>query len=167
MPMRESIRLEKFWRRVDKSSGCWIWTGPKGPEPGHNYGKLMWHNKYMRAHRVAYELMVGPIPEGLCVLHSCDNPLCVNPNHLFLGTQLDNIRDRDAKGRAPSVESCSHPKLTWAEVDDIRARYAKGSITQRELASEHHVHISTISLIVRYLRWNRPRPESLVKFDQT
>ena len=81
----------------DDPDGCWEHQGSTHPESGHSY--IFDDGSKRRAHRVAYELMVGPIPDDLCVLHRCDNPPCVNPGHLWLGTQLDNIADRDAKGR--------------------------------------------------------------------
>lgn len=90
---------ERFWRRVDKSGPCWIWTGAQGH---HGYGRIGiggHDGPTVLAHRVAWELSNGPVPEGLCVLHRCDNPPCVNPDHLFVGTQADNIRDCKEKGR--------------------------------------------------------------------
>lgn len=89
---------ERFWEKVEKTSSCWIWTASKdgcgygliGMGPGRKVGK---------ANRVSWELHNGPIPKGKCVLHHCDTPQCVNPDHLFLGTQRINALDREAKGR--------------------------------------------------------------------
>jgi hypothetical protein len=87
---------EEFMAKVNKTDSCWLWTGAKAPP--WNYGRTgqLW------AHRVSYELHVGPITEGLYVLHRCDNPPCVNPSHLFLGTAADNVQDMMAKGRHAS-----------------------------------------------------------------
>lgn len=88
----------RFWAYVYKAvDGCWYWQGPRYP---NDYGRLeLVGGKMIGAHRLSYKLNVGPIPEKQFVLHHCDTPYCVNPAHLFLGTQLDNMRDRRAKGR--------------------------------------------------------------------
>lgn len=89
---------ERFWMYVGKNSNtdCWEWTGSKTLT---GYGHLNINAKSIYAHRISYELFNGPIPDGLCVCHSCDNPGCVNPSHLWVGTMADNMHDRDAKGR--------------------------------------------------------------------
>ena len=87
---------ERLASRVIKTTGCWQWLGATHA----GYGVFGFNRQMMRAHRVSYELYVGPIPPGLSVLHRCDNPPCTNPDHLFVGTQLDNMRDMCAKGRA-------------------------------------------------------------------
>ena len=84
---------------IDGSTGCWNWT--KSTNPG-GYGFFRMNHKTFLAHRVAYELLVGPIPEGLCACHHCDNPRCVNPAHLFIGTRADNNYDSIKKGRRHS-----------------------------------------------------------------
>jgi ribosomal protein L40E len=92
---------ERFWSYVDKSGDCWEWTGC---DNGHGYGVFGVANDSKAAHRVSYEMEHGPIPEGMEVCHHCDNPCCVRPSHLFLGTQADNMRDMYSKGRQSSSE---------------------------------------------------------------
>jgi HNH endonuclease len=90
---------ERFWAKVDRSAGpdgCWPWTGARF---WFGHGAIKIDGRPWGAHRIAWELTNGPIPDGLQANHRCDNPPCCNPAHLFLGTQLDNVRDMDAKGR--------------------------------------------------------------------
>lgn len=90
----------RFWMRVDKSGECWTWTAARGD---HGYGSFTDDDgRSVSAHRFSHQLHYGPIPKGLVVCHKCDNPPCVRPDHLFLGTQADNVRDMQAKGRAVS-----------------------------------------------------------------
>lgn len=111
-----------FWQKVDKGTedGCWIWTGARHRK---GYGRFAVANRRkVYAHRYSWELAHGPIPDGLFVLHRCDNPPCVNPGHLFLGTNQDNMRDAAAKGRL-----VSRAKLTEAIVTSMRRRHAAGT----------------------------------------
>ena len=91
---------ERFAIQVDHAAnGCWLWKGGKTGRRGQKYGVIWVRGQETAAHRASYELHVGPIPDGLCVLHRCDTPLCVNPDHLFLGTLSDNQKDAVAKKR--------------------------------------------------------------------
>lgn len=98
-PRRSKPLAERFWEKVRKSDGCWEWTGSRNAA---GYGKLSEGaagSPRLRAHRVSWELANGPVPAGLWVLHRCDNPPCVRPDHLWLGTRLDNMQDCARKGR--------------------------------------------------------------------
>ena len=149
------------WRRflsnVDRTAYCWRWTAGTF---SNGYGQFRVGSRKVRAHRAAYERLVGPIPDGMRVCHRCDNRPCVNPDHLFLGTDLDNARDRDAKGRGrvrpARLTGASNPaaKLSTAEVFEIR-RAARHE-TQRSLAKRFGVSQSQIGNIVRGTSW-RPR----------
>ena len=156
---------ERFWSRVLKTNRCWLWTGLAV----HDYGQLSsgGHNgKKLRAHRVSWAIHYGEIPDGMWVLHRCDTPLCVRPDHLFLGSAADNAADRDAKGRGaagerngmygrPAFEGENHPmaRLTADQVREIRRLYGQGGITQTKLAQMFGVHQTTISDYVRRGTW--------------
>lgn len=131
-------------------SGCWIWTANTHKQ---GYGKLNVNGKQEPAHRTAYKLYKGEIPENMMVCHSCDIPECVNPDHLFLGTALDNMRDKISKGRhrgAKGGESHHNSKLNKKDVIEIR----KSKKYQYELAEIYNVSQSQISNIKRGARWH-------------
>lgn len=104
------------WPKDRRLGRCWSWLGKINQRYGH-----LWIGYLSGAHRVSWMLHFGQIPVGLCVLHTCDNPICVNPNHLFVGTQADNNRDMWAKGRAPFGVKCHFAKLRPEQVLEIRA----------------------------------------------
>ena len=116
---RDDTVEKRLLRKVDKTGDCWVWTGGTFSD---GYGNIGDSRGAQKAHRVAYELYVGPIPEGLVVMHSCDNRRCVNPVHLSVGTHTENIKDRDTKGRGSKPKGVSNPmsKLSEAEVRLIR-----------------------------------------------
>jgi hypothetical protein len=147
-PMRE--RFAAFMEAADKSTGCWLWPGPRDR---NGYGVITDENrKQLRAPRVSYELHHGPIPEGRMVLHSCDNPPCVNPAHLSLGGAAENAIDRYARGRGALGRGHGRAKLNEEAVQAIRTRYAAGE-TQVALAHEYGVAQPVISLLVRRETW--------------
>lgn len=114
--------LDRFWSKVSISRQCWLWTAYKDAE---GYGHIR-HNDRMRfSHHIAWLLWRGPIPDGMKVCHSCDNPSCVNPEHLFLGTQQDNMIDCTKKGRHGDVsgERNGRARLTYEQVEQIRRSY--------------------------------------------
>ena len=141
----------RFWTKVDKRSAaeCWEWTAGRHRR---GYGKYSVNRSTLPAHRVAWVLTHGEIPEGLLVCHACDNPPCVNPAHLFLGTAKDNAADRDTKGRAntPVGERSAFAKLTDSEVLAIRACAAE---PLKALATRYHVSAATISRVRHNLIW--------------
>ena len=113
---------KRFWAKVQKTDGCWLWTGSK-TQAINGYGDFYVRGENYRAHRVSYLMESGPIPDGMCVCHRCDNPPCVRPSHLFLGTKGDNNRDMVSKGRSvnPLGERHGCAKLTEQQVLAIRA----------------------------------------------
>lgn len=142
---------KRFWSKVNKTDGCWEWTAGKT----HGYGTMLGYGKLVRSNRLSWELHFGPIPEGMQVCHHCDNRGCVNPAHLFLGTNQDNVNDMVAKGRnrCGDVRGEDHPlsKLTEANVLEIRER--SGSESQTKLAREYGVSQSLISVVIRREAW--------------
>src|SRR6185436_12399652 len=92
--------IERFWSRVNKTNTCWEWTAPNSV---NKYGSFSVEGVLHKAHRVAFAIANGSVPSGVCVCHRCDNPACVRPDHLFLGTHMENILDRDRKGRVSRV----------------------------------------------------------------
>ena len=152
---------ERFWSKVEKRGPeeCWNWKA--GCAWG--YGRLKVAGKRVAAHRLAWELLVGPIPANMCVLHApnvCHNRKCVNPAHLRLGTQKENMADRKRDGTGAEGEKSSLAKLTEAKVAKIRSLYAKGGVTQTEIAKAYGVSIATISLIVNGKRWTQTYAEA-------
>jgi len=140
--------MEGFWVKVKKTNDCWQWTGTKDRD---GYGRFRIPGKGLRgSHRIAWSLVNGTIPIGLCVLHKCDNPSCVNPDHLFLGTQQDNIKDMVAKGRQSKMFGLRNPKckLTDDQVREIRIAYTEGISTQKELRIRYGVSVGQISDVV-------------------
>lgn len=141
---------DKFWSRVQKSDGCWLWTGALS---GTGYGNLRIGGKYWRAHQVSWVLTYGEIPKGIFVLHKCDNPPCVRPDHLFLGTGLDNTRDASRKYRLHPGERNWSAKLTEDQVKQIRSKQINGRIDVLKLALEFGCSPLTINDIITRRTW--------------
>lgn len=162
MPQDISAR---FWAKVDKNGPapahrpelgqCWVWTCSRFTD---GYGRLWRGAAWIRAHRLSWEMANGrpPLP-SLCILHECDNPGCVRPEHLYEGTKAQNVRDCIARGRRGPAEVNSHcrgedgwhAKFTNVEARAIRERYASSGLSQRDLAADIGVSQSTICRIVR------------------
>ena len=143
--------MERFWNKVNKQAenGCWEWTASVNNK---GYGWFRLDGKNRGAHRVSWMLQHGAVPGGLFVLHRCDNPSCVNPDHLWLGTNADNMRDKVEKGRAPALpgESNGQAKLTEADVIAIRADHR----SLRAIAAEYGVSHALIGYIKRGDHWS-------------
>lgn len=150
--MRIDQVIRHFWERVNTSGDCWTWSACRNER---GYGVLGFRGTTILAHRMSHILCHGQVPCGLFVLHKCDNPPCVNPAHLFLGTDLDNKRDMVAKGRNSRGETVS--KLSESQVLEIVRRYRNEGesegLTMKSLAKEFGVHFNTINFIVNGHRW--------------
>ncbi len=149
--------FDGFWSKVERTETCWLWKA--GTDSG-GYGHIFAFGQQEQAHRVSYAITYGEIPEGMNVQHECDNPPCVRPDHLFLGTQADNTADMWAKGRGvlpigvvPFGECHPHHKLEENEVIAIRDRYKEGNVPQRSLAAEYRISRGQISKIVLGHNW--------------
>lgn len=141
----------RFLNKVEKKGDCWIWKGSylKG-----GYGAHRFNGKSLGAHRTSWTLFKGEIPIGMYVCHKCDNPGCVNPDHLFLGSAEDNNRDRAKKGRSDDRHGEKHPcrKLTNETVLEIRKLWSSG-MKQKEIAKIYGIDNSAVSVIVNNKRW--------------
>jgi HNH endonuclease len=155
--MKMGTPEERFWRNVIKSDGCWTYksTGQRG------YGKLHVEGKHLRAHRFSWELHFGKIPLGMLVCHKCDNPSCVRPDHLFMGTSADNTADMLAKGRYvapirtnnPRGELHHNSKITNADAQCIKALWAKGGMRQADIGAMFGISQTSVYYIVSGRNW--------------
>lgn len=138
--------MKRFWTKVDKSDSgsCWEWTAAKNP---NGYGMFNYKRKMQLAHRVVWQITNGPIPQGGCILHSCDNPGCVNPQHLRVGTQDENMKDMSRKNRSVIVNK----KLDEHSVEQIKKLIGKKSL--REIANQFNVSHNTIWQIKKGKAW--------------
>lgn len=153
----ETLRLpppamQRFWAKVRRTETCWLWMGSVSGGGGLKHGQVLIRPLFrtpQKAHRIAWMLARGPIPAGMQVNHHCDVPTCVNPEHLYLGTQLDNMRDAVKRERFPKTRAPK--KLPDMAVTAIR-RLAAHGVPMLHLANAFDVSITTISLVVNRKR---------------
>lgn len=142
--------LDRFMSKIEfiPFHACWEWIGNRKP---NGYGRIDIAKKSYAAHRLAYELFIGPIVRGLFVCHKCDNPSCVNPLHLFLGTHTDNMADRNAKGRGNMPKGVNHHKAKLRAIDIANIRAS--SLSSRKLATHYGVSHHNILCIRNRKTW--------------
>ncbi len=145
----------RFWRHVVRTGGCWLWTGAKFTD---GYGKIRLDRaskKYISAHRLSWQIAYGQVPQGLSVLHQCDTPACVRPDHLFLGTQTDNCMDMMEKGRDrhPRGEAHQGARLREQDVVQIRKIGREGILTSSETAAFYGITRDYAKALMSGLRW--------------
>ncbi len=161
----------RFWSNVRTVGTCWEWQGELGPYLP--YGRFSFSKKKYSSHRVSWEMLNGSIPSGMLVCHKCDNPKCVRPDHLFLGTHSDNSRDMTSKGRAWAQqpqhraklfgrrvargEQCGQSVLTDSAVMEIRKRLSAGE-RQAPLAREFGISTGLIHLVAKGVIWRHVQP---------
>lgn len=166
--MYDAKTIRRFWAKVDKDGPlvrpelgkCWVWTAFIHPQFGYGHFKAQVAGAWLslRAHRVSYELANGPIPvtarpHDACVCHSCDTRRCVNPRHLFLGSQRKNNEDRHRKGRTAPGAAMPHAKLTLEKAAEIRNEYTTGGTSHVKLARKYGVGRSTIADVLKGTKW--------------
>ena len=158
IPNLTTEQKELFWSRVEvpfQPSDCWEWKG--GRDKG-GYGKLKLAGVWYKSHRIAYFLFDPTFDQSLLICHQCDNPSCVNPNHLFVGTSADNMRDMKEKGRdcGNKIRGGSlNPGAKLSEKDVIEIRSMYPGTTQIEIAKKFGIHQATVSEIIRKVSWTQ------------
>lgn len=153
---RKQTITERFWSKVNKGSegDCWEWNAGLRDREGYGCFSIT-HRQKEGAHRYSWMIHNGPIPKGMFVCHKCDNPRCVNPNHLFVGTAQENVADMVAKSRQAfgAKSKCSGKKLTISQVIEIRHKYKSGKFTHKRLAAEYGVVRRSIGDIISGNTW--------------
>ena len=150
---REHVRASMFWERVDEPGRCWPWQGSNSDTTKDGYGRVTVAGEQTTAHRFMWEMLYGPLPDGLVVCHRCDNKLCVRPSHLFTGTPQQNAQDMVAKGRHRFVSNFHLARGKGAPPAEIRreivARFRAGGVSQHGLAAEYGLSQSSVSKYIR------------------
>ena len=154
LPITKSS-AQRFWKKVDKSGDCWIWTKGKN---ALGYGEFFVRTKNHGAHRVAYRIAVGPIPDGMLVCHTCDNPSCVNPSHILPGTPQDNCDDAWRRNRKPWPKGTRNGRAKLSEVDVIAIRAAGVDSPVASLCRRYGVSAGLIYQIRRGVIWSHVVP---------
>lgn len=150
---KQSI-ADRFWSKVNKTDTCWLWTRQLSTK---GYGRFLYYSRSERssrgmyAHRVSWIMANGPIPDGANVLHKCDTPACVNPEHLFLGTQSDNMQDCKRKGRTCNYNGENHPQARLTE-SDVRA-IRSDTRTQSQIALAYGITRGFVNSIKKRHAW--------------
>lgn len=148
-----SFFQEKIKNNICKTdTGCWVWIGNNSPSFG-KYGRLKISGRAIAVHILSYKLFVSPIPSGMLVCHKCDNPPCCNPDHLFLGSNKDNISDMVAKNRQAKGERIATSKLNAEQVLEIRRLWLTGELNQQQIGARFGVTGGNVSLIVKRKAW--------------
>ena len=147
-PMKDVKERIEALSVKEPNSGCWLW---EGSVHGKGYGHIWYNGSNRKAHRVSYEVYTGEIPSGMVVMHKCDNPSCVNPSHLSLGTNQDNMDDRNNKGRQARGETSGNAKLKADDVIFIRENF--GKYTKHELVKMFGVTYPTICNVLAKRIW--------------
>jgi len=144
-----------FWQLVEagQPGECWRWRGTKNPKGYSNQIEIAGRGEQRRAHVWAYVLLLGDVPEGQCVCHNCDNRECVNPLHMFLGSRSENHADMVSKGRHACGEKNGAARLAKVVALQIRERYERGGVTQKQLAEEFGISRAQVSNITRGHQW--------------
>lgn len=149
--------VESFWKKTKKTNNCWLWTGSLTVK---GYGTIKVNGRNEGAHRYSWIIHFGRIPFGMHILHKCDNTKCVKPSHLFVGTNKENMEDRNRKKRTATGEKCGRSKLSEKNVKDIRklykpvrGRYPLGKITKLVIAKKFGVSKGAISSILSNKTW--------------
>lgn len=150
--------MERILSKIKKEhNGCWLWTGAKAggvtSRPYHKYGYIRIDGKTKKVSRVLYEMVTGIDLDGYCLCHRCDNPLCVNPDHMFMGSHTDNMRDMISKGRSVhAVGEANHSKLTENQVFEL-IEMRRGGVSYKDLGEKFGVHPMTARNIVLGKKW--------------